>query len=130
MIRCEKGHQYSDVIHKACPACARGAPPVRGTPEIFGKPEEKKHYHRKGDLDPAAAQAERQVRSGNETKCYELLLDAYPAGMTTLEMEGRNGLSDRHSSFSSCVTQLIKKGFVADTGERRDGCRVVKAALK
>ena len=28
VVRCVKGHQYSDVIHHQCPTCLRGDPPV------------------------------------------------------------------------------------------------------
>jgi hypothetical protein len=28
MIKCEKGHPFSNVIHNECPACGRNAPPV------------------------------------------------------------------------------------------------------
>ena len=31
MIRCDKGHPYSDVIHDECPACLRGEPQFNGS---------------------------------------------------------------------------------------------------
>ena len=87
MIRCEKGHPYSDVIHDTCPAC------LRGEPQFNGSDYNDKHDH---------------VRlTGQIKRVKDLMRDN--AWRTLDEISARTG--DPQASISAQLRNLRKERF-------------------
>jgi hypothetical protein len=87
MIRCEKGHGYSDVIHDECPAC------LRGEPEFNGSDYDSKHDH---------ARLTGQIR-----RVKDLMADG--AWRTLDEIAAKTG--DPQASISAQLRNLRKERF-------------------
>ena len=96
-MRCSKGHPYSDAIHQACPACARGDTPV----DFDGATYERKH-----DL----------VRlTGQIKRVYNLMRDGH---WRTVE-EIADATEDPQTSISAQLRNLRKKKFGQHIVSRR-----------
>ena len=116
MNHCENGHAYSDVIHKECPACLRGDKPVFGVALHT--------LHRKDAPDTSVAAARKIDTATDEKRVYEIIsFTNFGEGMTLKEIARQ--MKKQSNQISGRITALLKKGLVKDSGERREGCRVI-----
>lgn len=91
----------------------------------FGKP----HYgtspekiHRTDAPDTSIAAAYAVDTRTDEERVHNFIKRA-PNGLTVKDLEHLMGKSK--NTFSGRITRLLKGGLVKDSGERRDGCRVI-----
>ena len=98
VVRCKKGHQYSDVIHQQCPACLRGDPPVA-------------HFNG-SDYDPKHD----DIRlTGQIARVYHCMKDS--KWRTLDELAAETG--DPHASVSAQLRHLRKDRFGGHTVEKQ-----------
>lgn len=90
--------------------------------DLFGTAPRK--LHRKDAPDTSVAAAHKVDTKKDEQKVHDFIKEAYPNGMTLKDLQPLMG-KDR-SAFSGRISALLRKELIVDTGERRDGCRVVR----
>ena len=95
MIRCDKGHGYSNVIHDECPAC------LRGEPKFIGSDYDDSHDH---------------VRLSGQIKRVRDLMSDH-AWRTLDEIAINTG--DPQASVSAQLRHLRKPRFGGNTVDKR-----------
>jgi len=71
------------------------------------------------------------AKKANKTHTQQILayIKRYPSrGVTRRELTQKLGLL--HQSVGPRVAELVNAGVVVDSGERRDGCRVLRIAKR
>ena len=100
IVRCVKGHQYSDVIHQQCPACLRGDPPAA---HFAGKTDERNHDFKR--------------LIGQNLKVFNCMKDG--SWRTLPEIEEILGSGHSQAGISARLRDLRKEKFGSHTVDRR-----------
>ena len=100
IVKCNKGHPYSSEIHKNCPACLRGDPPVA---HFDGKTYERNHDFKR--------------LTGQNLKVFSCMKDGVWRTLSEIE----EALGDGHSQagISARLRDLRKEKFGSHTVDRR-----------
>ena len=100
IVRCVKGHQFSDVIYKDCPACLRGDPPVA---HLDGETYESNHDFKR--------------LTGQNLKVFNCMKDG--VWRTLAEIEETLGDGHSQAGISARLRDLRKDKFGSHTVDRR-----------
>ena len=100
VVRCKKGHQFSDVIHNVCPACLRGDPPVA---HFDGETYESNHDFKR--------------LTGQNLKVFNCMKDG--VWRTLAEIEETLGDGHSQAGISARLRDLRKEKFGSHTVDRR-----------
>ena len=100
VVRCVKGHLFSDVILQQCPACLRGDPPVA---HFDGKTYESNHDFKR--------------LTGQNLRVFNCMKDGF--WRTLAEIEEVLGAGHSQAGISARLRDLRKEKFGGHTVERR-----------
>lgn len=90
-------------------------------PFSFGTEPHK--LHRKDAPDTSVAAAHKVDTATDEEKVYKIIC-GYPKGLTLKDLAFI--MNKQNNAISGRITALLQKNMVEDSGDRRDGCRVIR----
>ena len=100
IVKCNKGHPFSDVIHQQCPACLRGDPPAA---HFDGETYESNHDFKR--------------LTGQNLGVFNCMKDG--SWRTLSEIEEVLGVGHSQAGISARLRDLRKEKFGSHTVDRR-----------